>query len=284
MNSREQNNPLLLNNQLEKLVVLFKGTVIGVLGRWVTWPLEKSYYDASQPGNTKSYKEIYWNNMRPSSLYQLNQSFFKTGLAQTIGKSASNMGVINYIEHYHANLSPFKMGMLGAVICTPFETMLTSHGEYLKVHAYLGVNHPNHCMPREFARIMLATMPRIFWSSMITFCGIYKTNEIIQPLFPQSMDEPTVKAIAAFSATFAVQPVIMPVINFQTYVCKNTTQSFYQLAKSFYQDLSLYDKCRGSLGRSINRSLFYGITFFVSETLKTKKTAIDESNQSNLLN
>src|SRR5579863_6692337 len=142
----------------EQIAVIGKGTVLGLLGRWATWPFEKGMYKASQKSNQQSLLQIYQDVFKPSSLYQLNKIFFKTGFLQTIGKASSNMGVIEYVNYYHPNLRPFQRALLTTWYSAPLEGLFTSYHEFLKIRSFLATKNN---MPANKSTISLREFSRV---------------------------------------------------------------------------------------------------------------------------
>ena len=131
----------------------------------------------------------------------------------------------------------------------------------------------------EFARVAQATSTRILWTSITTFTAINKADEWIRPYVPKShSDSSMIKASAALVSTFAIQPINMPFINFQTYVAAKPNKPYTHLVKSFFAEHTFKEMFRGSLGRSIHRGVYYGYAFFVSEQIKK----IENANKSKL--
>jgi hypothetical protein len=263
-----------INEYVDKAKVILVGTGTGAFLRWVTWPFERSFYDASQK-NSPPYLQIYRNNFQPKALLESNKMFMKTGLMQTILKSASNIGVMNYIDYKYPNDTANQKSFRATLWSTPLETLLTSPGELEKVHSFLKKkknpyslkNNPSALFSSEFRRAMSATFVRVLWSGIITFSGIYKTTELIQPLF-SNQDSAYAKPTAAFISSFMLQPIIMPIINYQTYILNDTSIPLVKNTKNFLSEHRLREFCKGSFGRGIHRSLYYGLTFLITEQLK----------------
>lgn len=94
-------------------------------------------------------------------------------------------------------------------------------------------------------------------------------------------DSPMAKAIAATLVTFAVQPLILPIINFQTYTAKNPSRPIRQTLKSFHNEHTLKEILYGTGGRMVNRAVYYGVTFLMLKNLEIKKVLITKKNRLN---
>ena len=190
------------------------------------------------------------------------------------------------MESKHADLPAFKKGLLAAALCTPLETLTTSRGEYRKIQSFATLERgsvaPINTSPiftRDFARVVTASFVRIGFTSVMTFCGIYKAEELLKPFVPEIIaGTPVAKGMITAYAAFLIQPFNMPFINFQTTVLKNPQRELKATAKAFITEQAPF---AGSLGRSIYRAAFYGLTFFITETMKnrdhktTKENSID---------
>ena len=261
------------NQFIEKSDVIIEGTANGTAVRLLTWPLENAFYIASQK-NKSSYLQIYKNTFKPKTLLELNKSFFRTGLLQTVAKSSTSIGVINYIDHYHSDYTVNQKSLYATALSTPLETLLTSRGEHAKVKDFFKIqphrglrNNRSALLSPEFGRVMSATFVRVLWSSLITFGGIYKTAELVQPFFANS-NSMLVKPTAAFISSFVLQPLIMPIINYQTYVLKDPSAPIAKKTKQFFSEHRLRELPKGAIGRGIHRSAYYGLTFLITEIIK----------------
>lgn len=262
---------------IEKTAPFLEGAVSGTAVRWVTWPLEKTIYDASQKDQSATYLKIVRNNFRLNILRELNKNFFKTGLLQTIAKSFSGIGVVNYVNSSYADCTANQKSLYATALGAPLETLLTSRGEYHKVNEFNKVENSHDIkgirkamFPPNFSRVMSATFPRVLWSSLITYGGIYKTTELIESLFPTEIctNSTLVKPGAAFIASFAVQPIIMPIINYQTYVLQDPSKPLIATTKQFIKEHTLRELLKGSFARGAHRSLYYGLSLFMSDKIK----------------
>ena len=261
----------------EQTLVVTSGTVIGLLGRWLTWGLEYAMYVSSEKTNTKLLIKIYAELFNWKTFYNLNASFLRTGFTQTIGKSMSNIGVLHYVDCYYSYLGATSKGLLAACLSAPFETILTSRGEYRKIQSFYPISNylhsqKNFLFPPGFKYVVSANFIRNLITGIITFVGIYKITELLKPLFPIAQsDSPMVKGISASLANIIIQPLNMPFINFQTYVLRNPTQPIRQAASSFFQEHTVFELFKGFPARTIHRGIFYGITLGVSTYLNSKQ-------------
>src|SRR5579862_2232442 len=174
----------------EQMYVIVKGTLLGLGGRWLTWPLEYSMYMASDKTNTKPLFTIYGQVFQKNQILTLNKLFLQTGFTQTIGKSLANIGVLHYVDNYYSHLPSTLKGLFASVLSAPIETIVTSRGEYRKVQAFyqspFSLATTNNWFPPGFSCVLQANFIRNFTTSIITFIGIYKITEMLQPLFPDT--------------------------------------------------------------------------------------------------
>jgi hypothetical protein len=264
-----------MRQYLEKARTLAEGTSIGIIARWITWPLENAYYQATLQSDKPSYPKIYWDLCSFTTLYKLNHIFLTAGLFQTCAKSFTNMGFVAYVDRYYSEYTSLQKGFWSGMYAVVPETLSTSRSEYRKVQEFMklktGCQSPiiNHGRwSRENGRIVSASLGRSAWSACITFPGIYKTAELLEPLFSDPENQrPAIKAIAAITFSLAGQPLIMPAINYQTTVLATPDQPLLQSAKQL-TEAGANKWVEGSLGRGICQAVRYGISFFLLEKLK----------------
>jgi hypothetical protein len=275
--SSHKNKPF--SDAIEKIGVMTEATLIGIFSRWATWPLEKVFYDYSKKNQPHSYQKLILHNFQPKVLLELNKNFLTTGLSQTGLKAFANLAPMAIINKYYPDLSANQKALAATALCTPLETYFTKDAEQLKVIAFRKMQDPTSISinygtlsKTEIRQVTAATFMRVGWSSLITFEGIYQATELFKTLFPKmSADHPTlVKPIASFFSAFSTQLLIMPVVNFQSYVFThdNTNQSFLTTIKKFHKEHTWKQLVQGGLGRGIHRGLLYGLTFFIDEQMK----------------
>lgn len=259
------------------------GTLSGTGTRWALLFSEKVYTDASLASNTKSYAQLYRENLKFKSLYQINSIFFKTCLMQTFAKSASNIGVMYATNHSFSHYSATQKGLIAAFSASSLETLTTSYHECKRVQAFLKMRDPEfkmtpHIGYQAFARTVSATYMRAAWSGVATFVPMNIAQEKLAPVFIQyGMSNAHAKSLATLVSSFSVQPLIMPVLNFQTHVLSDPTVSFSKSAHSFFRDKKPKDYMRGTLGRCINRGLYYPVVDGMSHWLHSLITWLDEN-------
>src|SRR5579883_1016316 len=286
----KSSSSLTLNEFYNQTVVVGKGTGTGVFLRLALWYFEYCTYVASAKTNAKSLRQIYRETLSWQKIPDLHHSFWKTGFLQTIGKSASNMGVLFWVDHYYSHLSPIAKGLLGSALSGPFETAATSWSEYKKVQTFLKMQGRSSILVKnmlapEFRRIVSATFLRTMYTGPTTFCGMYSFSATATPLFPVSMqDSLLLKAILAGTVNIPIQFVNMPIINLHTYVLSNPQQTTRNLIRSFIKEHSWYDLFRGTLPRTIHRSLHYGIALSVSSFFAKQHRRQSENQQENNFN
>ncbi len=266
-----------------------EGTFSGIAVRFIAWPLEKVYYDFSDANNTKSYFELFRANTKPKTLYQLQTHCFKkAGFLQTFGKSFSNLGVISYVENTHPDYTPFQKAALITLISTPLDAIFTTSGEWNKVKYFTSENMQSvkpfnifnikNILTPDFGRAFGITFARGFWSSIFTYGGIYGTEALIRPYCPENTSNSTIKTLSAVVGAALAQPFIMPAVNLQTHIFKNTSEPTRLSIGTFFKKYPLKKIARGALGRMAHRSFSYGAGFFITEKLKEyKEKKQDES-------
>lgn len=260
---------------------ILEGTFVGVLGRWGTFPLEIIYIQRSKQTNL-SYGEITKHYLKPKNLFETQINlFFRTGFLQTIFKAASTMGVDLAVDKYYPNVGPIERGLRISFYSTPLEVAATARYEYRKLLGLAELNNNTgkpvpayRICTLEFFRFAMATSLRCGWSSLVTFNAIYCTEELFKALLPESSrSKPYVSAIAAGVSSFAVQPLIMPVINIQTHQATNPQVPVQETFNYLKREGMLW---KGTLGRSVNRGAYYTLAFFMKECMKRRRVDAQE--------
>lgn len=259
---------------LLKIRPIIETTLIGTGARWITWPLEISFYQASIAKKPFSYFSIYGKNLKWSALPELNKSFIKTGLIQTLLKSSCGPPVLIYVDQYHSGLNTNQKIVFSTILSSILETIFTSRGEYFKVRDILKKQNldmiphqANSVFSQPFGRVLAATFVRLVWSGFFTIGAFCKTTEFLETQFPkEAADHPTlVKPVASIIGTFASQWIIKPSVKYQTLVLANPNKPIWETTKEFFISAN---KMQGAWGRAGQRALMYSLTWFFSEKLK----------------
>lgn len=261
---------------MSALSLVGTGAAIGLFNRALTWPLERAFYLASDVNNTTPLQLIYRNLFRVSEAKFLARSFFSTGLVQTVGKSASNLGVLYYVDCQYAEANPLYKGIISACLSAPSETLVTSRGEYRKINAFYQLDsaHANSYQSLfsiKFGRVMLANFIRNFNTSIITFSGMFALGDIIKQHVPLPQDSAVTTGISVALSNIVIQPMNMPFLNFQTYVLRAPDQPVSAAVKSFFDIRTQSGRERmfkGTTARIVHRGMFYGLSFMASEVIK----------------
>lgn len=249
---------------VESFTVLSAATLFGgVPARALGWPSECWYTIASQKNNTLSSTQIISQLLKDPQ--GLAKGFKETGLKQTIWKSASTAGVTSFVNYTWPGLEPIYKGLLGAGIGTSFETYFTYDSEEkrvkhtLKVKRDIGIHDPT--FQKQKRTMILITGGRIFITGTITVTAIYANYELMKRYFHDSLPDGVIKAVAAGSASFFVQPLNMPFINLQTETFANPSTSCRQQIKNYVAEETLSGFFRAFPGRCVNRAIGYGTMF-----------------------
>lgn len=252
------------------------GAAIGLFNRALTWPLERAFYLASDVSNTTPLQSIYRSLFRVSEAKFLVSSFLSTGLVQTIGKSAANLGVLYYVDCTYANANPIYKGLISACFSAPSETLVTSRGEYRKINAFykLDLVHANSyraLLSVKFGRVVLANFIRNFNTSLITFGGMFALGGLIKKNLPLPQDSAVTTGVSVALSNIVIQPMNMPFLNYQTYVLRAPDRPVAESLKSFFDIRTQAGRERmfkGTTARVVHRGVFYGLSFMASEMIK----------------
>ncbi len=279
----------------DSIIAFTKGTVSGVAIRGITWPIEHIFYQYADPKNQKTYVQLTQETFQIKSLPRLSEAFMKAGTLQTIGKAGANFGTINYVENMHPNLSPINKITMITIISTVLESLTTTSGEWNKVKYFLQSQGQTSltkaelvnplCIKTlsspEFRRAFSSTFVRSLWSGGCLYGGIYGIEHWASPYLSDKMSPSSIKVASAVAGAVAVQWLIMPFVNYQTYTFQNASLSWQEALKKFLKTHQ-GTLTKGATGRAVHRAMAYGFGFLATEYMKETKR--EDSPSSSLSN
>lgn len=259
-------------------------TAMGIVTRFVTMPLESVFVKRSFHDCTKTYAELFRENVfnLKQLRYLQTEVFSRNCLLPTAYKVLSNSGVAAYIEVTRPDLRPFAKGVRVMVLSTLFETLTTTPGEWNKTLAldekttgkrFNAFNIQNLCN-RNYHRCLRASLIRSSWSAFFTYGGLYGVEECVKPFFPKEEHSAHVKVFSAVVGPMIPQCIIMPGNNLQTYVFRNPDLPWKVSIKQCLADykvvkiIHVYRLAKGFEMRMAHRGIGYGVTYFIIEILK----------------
>lgn len=265
------------------------GTAAGVFVRYFTMPLEVVFVKRSFHDCTKSYKQLFRDNVfnREKLCHLQTEIFTRTCLFQSVYKSFSNYGVITLVENTYPDLAPSKKGGLVISLSTLSETIFTTPGEWNKTLAMqeedprkkakmFNAYRIKNLISKEYHRCLRATFIRSSWSSFFTYGGIYSLEACIKPFYPEKEHSAAIKVISSVFGSMLPQFIIMPGVNWQTYVFGRPDLPWEKSIKQYLADYKVekitdvYKLFRGFELRAIHRGCTYGLAFLFAEILKAK--------------
>lgn len=265
---------------------LFKGTTLGLCGRFIFFPLEHLSTVRSQTQLT--YAQIW----KDTKIYaELGKIFGRTTFLPNIAKSLSNMGVVVTVSKYRPDLNktPIIKGLVVAGISSFLEAATNAKGEYERVRQMLKddtqpvksikfFNKNDRKLTPEIKRILTATYVRALGCGVMTFCSIFTVADKLNPIYPEWMSSAVKAGISGAIGGGLAQIPNMPFVNFHAYAVRHIKQSTYDSLKHFMKSPG---KFKGFVARFANRSAFYGATFFAEKVWDEYMSKFNHSHKSN---
>jgi hypothetical protein len=264
------------------------GTAAGVAARFLGMPLEVVFTKRSFHECTKSYRQLFRENVfNWEALRHLQTEIFtRTCFRPAVYKSFSNFGVITLVESTWPDLSSSKRGGLVIALSTLLETITTTPGEWNKTISMEGKEKKKgmfnafrikSLLDPKYHRCLRATFIRSAWSTVFTYGGVYGLESCIKTLYPQKEYNTSAKVVSAVFGPMLFQCFIMPGVNLQTYVFRNPDLPWAESIKQCLKDYKVekvtdvYKLTKGFGVRTIHRGGTYGLAFLVAEMVKAKE-------------
>jgi hypothetical protein len=240
---------------------VLRDTIIAIVTRGLTWPLEQVTYQASQWTVKTSYRDLYRSAFQPSALFDSFKIFLNAGVIQTTGKAFTSLGTLRYVSEEYPDASATEKTLFATCLGAPLEAVLTSRGECRKVRQFLelqtGCKLPD-LQASEYGRVLTANVIRVAYTALTTYGAIYKVRELLPT------ENPVCKAAIMGATTAAVQVVNMPIINFHTQVMQNINKPVRDTFRLFAQRTAP-EMWKGISARAVHRAVYYTAAFGVTD-------------------